>query len=65
MSRLTPLFADAKTAASLLCMKRAEFLNLVEQGALPSPCRLNRWDVQELQSIMRGDKACGYEDTKW
>lgn len=56
---MVPLFADAKTAAMLLSMKRNEFLRLVEEGALPGPCNLSRWDVQELQAIMRNHLVVG------
>lgn len=56
-----PLFASERTAALLLDMKAAEFRRLVEHGALPGPCRLDRWDVQELEAIMRGDAARNME----
>ncbi len=51
----SPLFASETTAAALLDMKPAEFRQLVEAGSLPGPTKLNRWDVAELQAIMRGD----------
>lgn len=50
-----PLFADQRTAAQLLCMKPAEFMRLVNEGALPGPVNFERWDVEELAAIMRGD----------
>ncbi len=50
-----PLFADMRTAAKLLCMKPAEFAQLVREGALPGPVNFDRWDVEELAAIMRGD----------
>ena len=59
MNKLVPLFADAKTAAMLLCMSRVEFLRFVDEGALPGPCNLKRWDVQEIQAIMRNHKVMG------
>jgi len=52
-----PLFADQRTAAQLLCMKPAEFARLVDEGVLPGPCRFDRWDVEELSAIMRGDNV--------
>ena len=60
-----PLFADQRTAAQLLCMKPAEFKRLVDEGVLPGPCRFARWDVEELSSIMRGDKNDSFGDVKW
>lgn len=57
MTRLTPLFASEATAAKLLDMPRADFRDLVSKGALPAPTRFDRWDVAELQAIMRGQAA--------
>lgn len=57
MSKLTPLFAKAGTAASILDMTRPEFLKLVKQGVLPPPCNLDRWRVADLEKIMSGDAA--------
>lgn len=54
--QVQPLFVSAATAARLLDMRTAEFTALVDAGALPSPVRLGRWDVAELQAIMRGEK---------
>ena len=54
---MTPIFARDVTAARMLDMKPAEFRRLVEQGALPSPVKHERWDVEELKSIMRGEAA--------
>lgn len=68
MTRYAPLFADDKTAAGLFCMKPAEFRQLVEDGALPKPVRIggfDRWDVEQLQSIARGDAADGMGHIKW
>ncbi|MCB1381314.1 MAG: hypothetical protein KDK89_23525 [Alphaproteobacteria bacterium] len=59
MSRpAAPLFADEKTAADLFCMNRSEFRQLVDAGHLPGPRDLGgleRWDVEQLQKIARGD----------
>lgn len=54
MGQHTPLFASERTAAALLDMKPAEFRALVTAGSLPGPSLLERWDVSELQAIMRG-----------
>ena len=62
MGRHTPLFATETTAAALLDMKPGQFRDLVKAGALPGPARLERWDVAELQEIMRG-KAHKPKDT--
>ena len=62
MSKSTHLFADLKTAAESFCMKPGEFLQLVEAGHLPPPCDLGgfeRWDVEELLRIGRGDAIEG------
>lgn len=56
MGEQAPLFASDKTAARLLDMSRPQFLSLVQAGALPGPVKHDRWDVAELQAIMRGDK---------
>lgn len=56
MGQVQPLFASEKTAARLLDMQPAEFRDLVNSGALPCAVRHGRWDVAELQAIMRGTK---------
>lgn len=58
----TILFAGDKKAAALLDMKPAEFRGLVDEGVLPKPTKIGgfeRWDVEQLQSIARGDAAEG------
>lgn len=60
MTRPAPLFADAKTAAALFCMKPSEFTALVEAGHLPAPRDiggLKRWDVEECRRIASGEAA--------
>jgi hypothetical protein len=57
MPKPAPLFASEPTAAALLDMRPAEFRELVSAGALPQPVRFGRWDVTELQAIMRGTAA--------
>ena len=59
MRNQAPLFASDATAAKLLDMRPAEFRELVDAGALPSPVligQLRRWDVEELRAIVRGRK---------
>ncbi len=51
----TPLFVKDTGAARLLDMSTKEFRRLVEQGALPRPVNFDRWDVEQLKSVMRGD----------
>jgi hypothetical protein len=65
MTKHIPLFATAKTAAALLEMKEREFLKLVEAGALPPAGKLDRWDIEQLQKVMRGDMIDGLQDVKW
>ena len=60
-----PLFADKRTAAELLCMKPAEFMWLVDEGALPGPVRFERWDVEALSAIMRGDSGDTFNEVNW
>lgn len=52
---IAPLFAKRSTAAKLLDMTPAEFQRLVDGGHLPGPVRHDRWDVERLSAIMRGD----------
>lgn len=62
MKAPTILFAGDKKAAALLDMKPAEFRGLVDDGVLPKPTKIGgfeRWDVEQLQSIARGDAAEG------
>ncbi|MBY6043290.1 hypothetical protein [Phaeobacter italicus] len=49
-------------------MAPAQFRELVAQGVLPRPRKvgpLERWDAEELRSVMRGDFVDGYEDVQW
>lgn len=57
-----PLFASELTAARLLDMKPAKFRELVEAGHLPPPHDIGgekRFDVAELQKVVRGDLIGG------
>lgn len=59
-----PLFASERTAARLLDMPPAAFRDLVDKGHLPPPRRIGaveRFDVAELQAVIRGDKIGGGE----
>lgn len=63
-----PLFADDRTAAQLFCMKPKDFRDLVEAGHLPGPKNLGgfeRWDMDELTRIARGEAAEGMGDVSW
>jgi hypothetical protein len=56
-NRPAKLWVKDKTAAALLDMKPAEFLSLVECGALPKPRDFHghiRWRVAELDAIGDG-----------
>jgi hypothetical protein len=49
-------------------MKPAEFRGLVDKGVLPKPTKIGcfeRWDVEQLQTIARGDAACGIGEVNW
>jgi len=62
------LFANDRNAAALLDMNPAEFRGLVNDGVLPKPLNtggLERWDVEQLQAIMRGDAADGMGEVNW
>lgn len=55
-SAILPLFAAERTAAKILDMTPAEFRALVASGSLPGPVQYDRWDVAQLEAIMRGTK---------
>lgn len=60
------LFASERTAARLLDMKPGDFRALVDRGHLPPPRKignLERFDLAELQAVIRGDKIGGGEMT--
>lgn len=64
MQREQPIFASEKTAARLLDMKPDDFRALVDRGHLPPPRKignLERFDLAELQAVIRGDKIGGGE----
>ena len=59
MAKIAPhlLWASDRTAARLLDLKLTEFRELVNAGALPPPTRigaLERWSVEDLDAILRG-----------
>ena len=65
MTRHEPLAVKAQTAAAMLDMPPAEFLRLVGAGALPPPVKIGqheRWRVEQLNAIIRGDAAKPSED---
>ena len=68
MSIAVQIAVAEKRAAKLLDMKPAEFRALVNQGILPRPRKIGpyeRWDAEELRSIVRGDHVDGFEDVQW
>lgn len=68
MGKISPLAVAERTAAKMMDMAPAQFRELVAQGVLPRPRKvgpLERWDAEELRSVMRGDFADGYEDVQW
>ena len=65
MTRHEPLAVKAQTAAAMLDLPPAEFLRLVGAGALPPPVKIGqheRWRVEQLNAIIRGDAAKPSED---
>jgi hypothetical protein len=68
MGKISPLAVAERTAAKMMDMAPAQFRELVAQGVLPRPRKvgpLERWDAEELRSVMRGDFVDGYEDVQW
>ncbi len=65
MTRHEPLAVKAQTAAAMLDLPPAEFMRLVGAGALPPPVKIgkhDRWNVEQLNAIIRGDAAKPSED---
>ena len=68
MKSIGLLFAGNKTAAALLDIKPSEFRGLVEGGHLPKPTNIGgyeRWDVEQLQMIARGESVNGIGEVNW
>ena len=68
MTAVAPILASERTAAKLLDMKPAAFRALVNEGHLPKPRDIaghERWDVEELRQIGRGDIASGMSGVQW
>lgn len=62
MTISTPILANEHNSAKLLDMKPVEFRGLVREGHLPQPrviAGYERWDVEELRQVGRGDAAQG------
>lgn len=60
MSKPDPIACGEKTAAAMLDMPVAKFLELVKNGALPPPCLIGdvrRWSVSDLRNIVNGGAA--------
>jgi len=68
MTPVVLLYASERNAAKLLDMKPAAFRDLVNDGRLPKPRDIaghERWDVEELRQIARGDIASGMGGVEW
>jgi hypothetical protein len=68
LKKPTILFAGLKMAAALLDIKPAQFRGLVDLGILPGPTIIGgyeRWDVELLQTIVRGEAAVGEVIIEW
>ena len=69
MANPAPILASETTAAKLLDMKPAEFRALVDRGHLPKGFEIvpgvERWDVDGLRRIGRGDAIDGMDGVKW
>jgi hypothetical protein len=66
--RSDPLFAAERKAAAMLDLRPAEFLRLVGDGVLPSPTKIGiheRWDMEQLQAIVRGSAVDGLGEVNW
>lgn len=60
MTALPPIAVRDATAAAMLELPLPRFRELVAAGALPQPKRIGpheRWSVEQLQAIVRGDAA--------
>lgn len=62
MTASAPQFAKERTAAKRLDMTVREFRAFVKSGALPGPCRHDRWDMEHLANIMRGNMIARNDD---
>ena len=68
MGKHFPMYATLKTAAALFDMTPKEFSGLVSDGVLPKSRKIGgyeRWETDELKSIVRGEAPDGFEDIKW
>ena len=65
VSRHTPIFVRATTAAAMLDMSTAEFRRLVAAGALPPPVGIGgheRWHVAQIEAMLSGIAARPNQD---
>ncbi len=60
MTRITPIAVGERNAAKMMDMSVERFLTLVRAGSLPGPKQIatgvERWSVEELNSILNGAK---------
>jgi hypothetical protein len=63
------IYASECSAAKLLDMKPAQFRALVQEGHLPKSREIapgvERWDVEDLRRISRGEAVEGMGDVAW
>ncbi len=62
------LFGKARTVAAALEMSERQFLDLVEAGIFPAPLKigdLDRWDMEEICRIIRGEPDDGLNGIVW
>lgn len=68
MTKVQFNFASERNATKLLDLKPADFRNLVDQGYLSKPLDIaghERWDVEELRHIGRGDVESEIGGVDW
>jgi predicted DNA-binding transcriptional regulator AlpA len=60
-----PIAVREAKAAEMLDMPASEFRRLVAAGSLPKPCVIGdheRWRVDQIEAILKGDAALPDED---
>lgn len=65
MPAVRPIAVSERSAAAMLDMKPRDFRRMVDHGALPPPVRigtLERWPVDQIEAILKGDAARPSED---
>lgn len=65
MTATRPLAVSDKSAAAMLDMPLTRFRRYVDQGALPTPCKIGddeRWRVADLDAVLTGAAALPLDD---